>query len=399
MRRLVLLALLFATHVYADPLPPTVTLPAKPTELRAEAYGEVEIKVNDGGDGKDTVVGGKHWSARLDMSFVKNDDENRKKWQVLVDSLKKSGWQLVLSKQDWNPPYASMKLVKNGKESWLAFWATDDTTVEVIEKGGPSTTLKLTAPTDGIAKVGDKDDFPFLKKFPGAKLVSSSHDDAPFLVALEDGKDPVAVASGSVIKRYEMPPATSNLEPIIVYRDALEAAGWTIVELNIAVSTGDPNLTAHYSKGPIDLWAHVHAPDMLQVADAGAERGSAQLKATLDKACKVAIYGVNFDFDKATLRTDATPALDAIYKLLTDYKDLRVELGGHTDNVGDRKYNQTLSEQRVNTVKAWLVKKGVAGDRLTTHGYADTVPVVPNDTPAHQAKNRRVELKKTDCKK
>jgi outer membrane protein OmpA-like peptidoglycan-associated protein len=47
----------------------------------------------------------------------------------------------------------------------------------------------------------------------------------------------------------------------------------------------------------------------------------------------------------------------------------------------------------------WLVKKGVTADRLTTHGYADTVPIVPNDTPAHQAKNRRVELKKTDCKK
>jgi outer membrane protein OmpA-like peptidoglycan-associated protein len=305
----------------------------------------------------------------------------------------------VLSKQDWNPPYASMKLVKGGKESWLFFWATDDTTVEVIEKGSSATKLALTAPTDGIAKVSDNADFPFLLKFPGAKLVKTDHDDAPFLVTLEDGKDPVAVASGSVIKTYELPAKTSNIEQIVVYRDALKAAGWTIVELNIAVTTNDPNLTAHYAKGTIDLWAHVHAPGMLQVADAGAERGSAQLKATLDKACKVAIYGVNFDFDKATLRTDATPALDAIYKLLTDYKDLKVELGGHTDNVGDRKYNQTLSEQRVNSVKAWLVKKGVTADRLTTHGYADTVPVVPNDTPAHQAKNRRVELQKAGCKK
>jgi outer membrane protein OmpA-like peptidoglycan-associated protein len=78
--------------------------------------------------------------------------------------------------------------------------------------------------------------------------------------------------------------------------------------------------------------------------------------------------------------------------------DLKVELGGHTDNAGDCAYNQELSEQRVGTVKAWLVNKGIVADRMTTRSYADTGPVVASDSPANQARNRRGELKRLDRK-
>ncbi len=382
---------------HADTLPPTVAVGVPTlTDVVVENYGQTEIKVDDGSDGKDVVIAGKHWTTRLDASRLPGDD--RAKWTALVGALQKAGWQLALSRRDWNPPYASMKLVKAGKESWLFMWVGDDTSLEVVEKGDPTVKLALAPPTDGTGKLRDGDDFPFLKRFPGAKLSTTSHDEAPFLVALDADKDPVAIASATTIKRYDLPAHTSGLEEVVVYRDALKAAGWTIVDLNIAVTTGDPNLTAHYAKGAVDVWAHVHAGGTLQVADAGAERASTKLKAELDRVCKVAIYGVHFDFDKATLRPDAAPALDAIARLLTDYKDLKVELGGHTDNVGDRAYNQKLSEQRVGSVKVWLVKKGIVADRMTTRGYADTEPVVPNDSPANQARNRRVELKRLDCK-
>lgn len=396
MRSLLILTVL-AAAAHADPLPPSVALPVPPlTDVVVENYGQTSIKVDDGSDGQDVVIAGKHWTTRLDASKLAGDE--RAKWTTLVGALQKAGWQLSLSRRDWNPPYASMKLVKAGKESWLFMWVGDDTSLEVVEKGDPTVHLALPAPADGAARIGDQDDFPFLKRFPGAKLSTTSHDEAPFLVALDADKDPVAVASASTIKRYDLPARTSGLEEVVVYRDALKAAGWTIVDLNIAVTTGDPNLTAHYARGAVDLWAHVHAGGMLQIADAGAERTSSKLKAELDRACKVAIYGVHFDFDKATLRPDASPALDAIARLLTDYKDLKVELGGHTDNVGERTYNQKLSEQRVGSVKAWLVKKGIVADRMTTRGYADTEPVVPNDSAPNQAKNRRVELKRLDCK-
>jgi len=393
------LAVFFAVRApaHADTLPPSITVPVKTSgDVNMENYGHTEIKVGEGSDGKDVVMNGRHWWARLDASGLAGDE--RAKWATLVDALKKGGWQVSLGAQQWNPPYVSMKQVKGGKESWLFMWIGDDTSIEVLEKGEPTTKLALAPPTDGIAKIGDGDDFPFLKHFPGAKLSQTDHDEAPMLVAIDPGKDPSLVAGGSVIKRYELPPHTSGFEEAVVYREALKAAGWTIIEFNGAVTTGDPNLTAHYGKGAIDLWAHVHAGGTLQVADAGAERKSSKLKDDLDRACKVAIYGVNFDFNKATLRPDAAPALESIAKLLGDYKDLKVELGGHTDDVGERAYNQKLSEQRVSAVKAWLTKKSIAADRLTTRGYADTQPLVPNDSPENRAKNRRVELRKPDCK-
>ena len=61
-------------------------------------------------------------------------------------------------------------------------------------------------------------------------------------------------------------------------------------------------------------------------------------------------------------------------------------------------HNQKLSESRVAAVKTWLTGKGIAADRLTAKGYADTMPLVPNDSPQNSARNRRVELRKLDCR-
>jgi outer membrane protein OmpA-like peptidoglycan-associated protein len=121
------------------------------------------------------------------------------------------------------------------------------------------------------------------------------------------------------------------------------------------------------------------------------------MKAELDRACKVPVYGLNFDFDKATLRADSEAALNNILEVLTTYPDLRVELAGHTDNVGKADYNVKLSDARVNTVRGWLVGKGVKADRLTAKGYGAAQPVADNDSPEGRAKNRRVELRKAGC--
>jgi outer membrane protein OmpA-like peptidoglycan-associated protein len=187
----------------------------------------------------------------------------------------------------------------------------------------------------------------------------------------------------------------------VAYAEALKHAGWTLVEENTELTTGDPYLTAHYVKGTVDLWAHVHSRGSegysRALADAGAERGAAKMKAQIDKSCKVPVYGLNFDFDKATLRADSEAALNAILAFLNAYPDLAVELAGHTDNVGKPDYNAKLSEARVNTVRGWLVGKGVKPERLTAKGYGDAQPVATNDAPEGRAKNRRVELRKRGC--
>lgn len=104
--------------------------------------------------------------------------------------------------------------------------------------------------------------------------------------------------------------------------------------------------------------------------------------------------GVNFDFDKAELRPEAKDILDGVtQKLIQTAPEVKVEVGGHTDELGSAEYNQQLSERRAKAVSSYLQASGVADERLTERGYCESAPLVPNDSDEARAKNRRVELK------
>jgi outer membrane protein OmpA-like peptidoglycan-associated protein len=115
------------------------------------------------------------------------------------------------------------------------------------------------------------------------------------------------------------------------------------------------------------------------------------------RACKLEVYGINFDFNKADIKPESEPVLNQMLALFTADRAYKAEVGGHTDNVGGKAYNMKLSGQRAEAVRAWLVGHGVAADRLTSHGYGSSQPLVPNNSDANRAKNRRVELKRQDC--
>ncbi len=108
------------------------------------------------------------------------------------------------------------------------------------------------------------------------------------------------------------------------------------------------------------------------------------------------LKGVNFDFNKATLRPDAVAILNEASQILTRYPDLRVEVAGHTDLCGTDTYNQKLSEKRAKTVYDFLVNKGVDASRLVGPiGYGESRPLepTPQTLPACKSeKNRRTEL-------
>jgi OmpA-OmpF porin, OOP family len=125
------------------------------------------------------------------------------------------------------------------------------------------------------------------------------------------------------------------------------------------------------------------------------ELNASELAKALDANGSVAIRGILFDTGKATITPESEPVLTTIADVLKANAAMRLEIQGHTDNVGQKAANQTLSQQRADAVRQYLVaKSGIAAARLTAVGFGDTKPVAPNTTDDGRAQNRRVELVK-----
>ena len=102
---------------------------------------------------------------------------------------------------------------------------------------------------------------------------------------------------------------------------------------------------------------------------------------------------VLFDFDRSTIKPAAAQILDRLVVFMNENKNSRVALSGYTDNVGTEAYNMALSERRWTSVKDYVVKKGVEGDRVSGQGFGESKPIADNKTAEGRAKNRRVEIK------
>ena len=100
-----------------------------------------------------------------------------------------------------------------------------------------------------------------------------------------------------------------------------------------------------------------------------------------------------FESGKATLKPEAYAVLDELVEYLNRKDDERIEVGGHTDNVGKAEANLILSTNRANTVRAYLLTKGIAPERVTAKGYGLTVPIADNDDEEGRQMNRRTEVK------
>lgn len=107
---------------------------------------------------------------------------------------------------------------------------------------------------------------------------------------------------------------------------------------------------------------------------------------------KIVLRGVHFDFDKSKIRADAEPILDEAAEILKQNSALTVAVNGHCDGIGTEEYNMKLSRRRSAAVAKYLEGKGIAGNRLETHGFGKSQPVASNDTAEGRAENRRVEL-------
>ncbi|MFM8349077.1 MAG: OmpA family protein, partial [Bacteroidota bacterium] len=107
---------------------------------------------------------------------------------------------------------------------------------------------------------------------------------------------------------------------------------------------------------------------------------------------KIVLNNIFFEYNKATLSSDSYHELENLFSLLKESPTIRMEISGHTDGKGSAAGNLSLSQERANSVVAWLVGKGISPDRLVAKGYGLTRPVAGNDTEEGRKQNRRTEF-------
>jgi len=116
------------------------------------------------------------------------------------------------------------------------------------------------------------------------------------------------------------------------------------------------------------------------------ERVGDGIKITLNESI------VTFAFDSSELTSLAKTNLDKLTQVLVNNPDTNINIYGHTDNKGSDDYNQKLSERRANSVRSYLMSKGISSNRLFALGEGEAMPVASNETEEGRAKNRRVEF-------
>lgn len=110
------------------------------------------------------------------------------------------------------------------------------------------------------------------------------------------------------------------------------------------------------------------------------------------KRVNLAAKNVFFETAKCKLLAKSFPKLNDVVTILKENPSYKVQIDGHTDNVGKDEYNHELSHQIASSVKAYLVSKGIDESRINSTGYGETTPVADNNTAVGRAKNRRVEM-------
>ncbi len=267
-------------------------------------------------------------------------------------------------------------------------------------------------------------DHPMFTRFPGTYLAaceSSQFDLRKFPVGVQGKSDETlksVAVEGSVhwlsykLKEGTTPP--SGLQIMRNFENAAKKAGGSVegswpgwcksmydgeAMPNMGNGCTSYGLTLKFVKGARETWVFLQASEkdgdyQLMVSEREAMKQEVAVNELADKLEKdgfVSLY-VNFDTGKATIKPDSAKTLDDAAAALKAVPGMKVEVGGHTDNVGTPEANQKLSQERAQSVMAALVGRGIKADRMTAKGYGQTTPVADNRTEEGRAKNRRVEL-------
>ena len=164
-------------------------------------------------------------------------------------------------------------------------------------------------------------------------------------------------------------------------------------------SSGVLKFVAPPDNGSYDFRMNSSSDDGVEITSVtfqvGGSLDAKAMATAIGRTGKLTLYGVKFDFNQATIKPESEPVLKEVGELLQQDASLRLQIEGHTDNVGKPAYNLDLSKKRAESVKTFLVTNHkIDAARLTTTGFGDTRPIAKNDTDPGRAQNRRVELVK-----
>jgi len=169
----------------------------------------------------------------------------------------------------------------------------------------------------------------------------------------------------------------SNAEIIAKYEEWKDQYGALTHSLNAAVNEANNKL-----QGKINSYTELEKNIYMQ-------------KLTIGASFK--LRNILFDFGKSSLRSESEPELMKLYQMMLK-SDISIILGGHTDHVGKAEKNQTLSQDRVNAVRQFIIDKGIDSTRITAIGYGEAKPIASNKTELGKQQNRRVEALITEIK-
>jgi outer membrane protein OmpA-like peptidoglycan-associated protein len=190
----------------------------------------------------------------------------------------------------------------------------------------------------------------------------------------------------------------ANNKPVIAKLDFMDAAESKVVATVISSDSGEYEVKFSVAK----LYGvEVAAKDYMFFLDAvdltTASTDEPFLRdfflEKVEVGIKVVLENIYFETSKATLTAASNPQLNQVFTFLENNETIRLEISGHTDNVGSLNANLKLSQDRAKAVVDYLIAKGIDKGRLEWKGYAFNQPVAPNDTPEGRKKNRRVEFK------
>jgi outer membrane protein OmpA-like peptidoglycan-associated protein len=185
---------------------------------------------------------------------------------------------------------------------------------------------------------------------------------------------------------------SAELSPVASYLLEVEAVGYTKSTTRIDPSSNrNKDISLIQTKEPVIAQISTLSTSTANLKEKLPTPGG-KFFDKIEKGKAIVLNNVYFEQSSFIMQKESYPELDKVVSMLKTNPLTKIEIGGHTDNIGDNRLNLALSENRAKVILNYLVSKGIDEDRLLYKGYGGSKPVAPNDTEDNKKKNRRVEI-------